>query len=132
GEQLDLARAVHGDEPPSGFVDGLADGEQAVIAEDGVFVRADAAGDAAAFENFFDDAGEILENDVIFVKRASILRERIEQAADGGPRFTVERVSVGGRNDIGARGVDARVDGEGCEIDFRAAFDDIASVIHEN
>jgi len=24
------------------------------------------------------------------------------------------------------------VDGEGCEIDFRAAFDDIASVIHEN
>jgi len=132
GEQLGLARAVHGDEPPSGFVDRVADSEQSVIAEDGGLLGAEGAGDAVAFGSFLDDAGEILENDVILVKCASVLGERIEQAAEGGPRFTVERVSVGGRNDIGARGVDARVDGEGCEIDFRAAFDDIASVIHEN
>jgi hypothetical protein len=132
GEQLGLARAVHGDEPPSGFVHGMADSEQAVIAEDGGFLRAEGAGDAVAFGGFFDDAGEILENDVIFVKRASILGERIEQAAEGGPRFTVERVGVSGSHHVGAGGVDARVNGEGGEIDFRAAFDDIASVIYEN
>jgi hypothetical protein len=132
GEQLGLARTVHGDEPPGGFVHGMADGEQAVIAKDGGLLRAEGAGDAVAFGGFLDDAGEILKDDVIFVKRASILRERIEQAAEGGPRFTVERVGVGGGDDVGASGVDARVDGEGGEIDFRAAFDDSACVIYKN
>jgi hypothetical protein len=132
GEQLGLAGAVHGDEPPGGFVDGMADGEQAVIAEDGGFLRAEGSGDAIAFGGFLDDAGVILENDVIFVKRASILGERIEQAAEGGPRFAVQGVGVRGGNDVGARGVNTRVNGEGGEIDFRTAFDDSASVIYKN
>jgi hypothetical protein len=132
GKQLGLARAVHGDEPPGGFVDGMADSEQAVIAEDGGFLRAEGAGDAVAFGSFLNDTGEILENDVILVKCASILGKRIEQAAERGPRFTVERVGVSGGDDVLAGGVDARVDGESGEIDFRAAFDDIASVIYEN
>jgi hypothetical protein len=132
GEQLSLAGTVHGDEPPGGFVDGVADGQQAVIAEDGGFLCAKGAGDAVAFGSFLDDAGVILENDVIFVERAGILRERIEQAAQGGPRFSVERVSVSGGDHVRARGVNARVNGEGGEIDFRTAFDDSASVIHKN
>jgi len=132
GEQLGLARAVHGDEPPRGFFDGVTDGEQTVIAKDGSLLCAEGAGDAVAFGSFLDDTGELLENDVIFVKRASILRERIEQAAEGRPRFAIERVGVGSGNDIWARGVNARVNGEGSEIDFRTAFDDIASMIYEN
>jgi hypothetical protein len=132
GEQLGLAGAVHGDEPPSGFINGVADGEQAVIAEDGGFLRAEGTGDAVAFGGFLDDAGVIFENDVIFVKRASVLGKRIKQAAEGGPRLTVERVSVGGGDHVRARGVYARVNGEGGEIDFRMAFNDSASVIYKN
>src|SRR6266849_479896 len=55
GEQLGLAGAVHGDEPPGGFVHGVADGEQAVIAEDGGLLRTEGAGDAIAFGSFLDN-----------------------------------------------------------------------------
>src|SRR5437899_9786909 len=34
GHELRLARAIHGDEPPGGLVDAVADGEQAVVAQD--------------------------------------------------------------------------------------------------
>ena len=91
-----------------------------------------AVGDAVALGGFLDNAGEILKDDVIFVKRASILGDRIEQASEGGPRFAVEGVSVGGGDHVRARGVYARVNGESGEIDFRAAFDDSASVIYKN
>src|SRR5260370_33794346 len=39
---------------------------------------------------------------------------------------------VRGGNHVRACGVNARVDGEGGEIDFRAAFDDVSGVIHQN
>ncbi len=132
GEQLGVARAVHGDEPPGRFVDRVANGEQAVIAKDGRLLRAEGASNAVAFGSFLDNPRIIVEDDMIFIKSASILRERIEQATECGPRFTVERVGVGGGNHVGTRGVDARVNGKGGEIDFRGAFDDIATVIHKD
>ena len=89
-------------------------------------------GDTFAFGSFFNDDDVIVEHNVVFVKRASVLRERIERAPEGGPRFAVQRMRVRGGNNVRAGGVNPRVDGEGGEIDFRAAFDDIASVIHKN
>src|SRR5215469_11630745 len=80
-EQLRLAGAVHCDEPPGGFVDGVANGKQTVIAEDGRFPGAQSAGDAIALGSFFDHAAVIIEHHVIFVKCASILGERVEPAA---------------------------------------------------
>jgi len=121
GEQLRLAGAVHGNEPPGGFVDAVADGEQAVIAEDGGFFRSERAGDAVTFGSFLDDAAVIFKDHVILVKRASILRERIEQAAERGPGLAVQRMGVRGCDHVRAGGVNARVNGEGGEIDFRAA-----------
>src|SRR5712692_3126001 len=132
GEQLRLAGAVHSDKPPGRFVHGVADGEQAVIAEDGGFLRAEGAGDAVAFGGLFDNPRIIVEHDMILIKSASILRERVKQAAEGRPRFAVRRMRVRGSDHFGTRGVYARVNGEGGEIDFRAAFDDSASVIHKN
>lgn len=41
GEELDLARALHGDEEPGGFVDGAPDGEQAVVLQDDGFAVAE-------------------------------------------------------------------------------------------
>src|SRR5260370_31721588 len=54
GEQLGLAGAVHGGEPPSGLVDTGADWEQAVIAEGGGLLRTGGRGGAAAFGSFLD------------------------------------------------------------------------------
>jgi len=77
-QQLSLTAAIHGDEPPGGLFDAVADGEQAVILENGGFALAEGLGDTLAFRCFVDDAGEIGENGVVFVKRASILRDGIE------------------------------------------------------
>ncbi len=107
GEQLRLAGAVHGDEPPGGFVDGLPNRQKAMIAEDGGFFVAQRFGDAVAFIRAIDDAGVIVKHDVIFVERAGILRERIEQPSERGPRFAIERMGMRGGDDIGARFVNS-------------------------
>jgi len=77
-EQLRLAGTVHRDKPPGGLVDGVAYGQKAVIAQNRGFLRAEGAGDAVAFRSFFNNSGVIVEHDVIIVKCASVLRERIE------------------------------------------------------
>src|SRR5882724_10500755 len=48
GQQLRLATAVHGDEPPCRFLDALADGEQSVIPQNRRFVLAESLRDARA------------------------------------------------------------------------------------
>jgi hypothetical protein len=49
GQQLGLATAVHGDEPPRGFLYAVAHSKQAVILEDGGFTLAEGFRDALAF-----------------------------------------------------------------------------------
>src|SRR5215470_16641378 len=88
-EQLRLARAIHGNEPPCSFVNGVPDGKQAMIAENGGFLPANSAGDAIAFGGLLDNSSVIVEDDVIFVERTGVLCERIESAAKRGPRFAV-------------------------------------------
>ena len=48
GEQLRLAGALHRDEPPGRLVDGVPDGEQAVVRQDGGLAAAEGVGDALA------------------------------------------------------------------------------------
>ena len=126
GEQLRLARTVHGDEPPSGFVDGVANGKQAVIAEDDGFLGTKSVGDVIALRSFFDDAAVIIEHHVIFVKGAGILGERVEPAAKRRPRFAIKRMGVGGGNHVWPGSVNAGMNRKSCEIDLRTAFDDFA------
>jgi hypothetical protein len=61
GEQLRLATAVHGDEPPRGFFDAVADGEQSVVAQDCGFALAESLRDALAFRRFANHSCEIRE-----------------------------------------------------------------------
>lgn len=82
GEKLRLAGTVHSDEPPGRFLNGVANSQEAVIPQDGRFLPAKSAGDAVAFRSFLDDAGVIVEDRMIFIKRASVLRERIQSAAE--------------------------------------------------
>ena len=80
-QKLRLATAVHGDEPPGRFVDSFAHGEQPVIAQNRCLARTKRARDSFAFAGIVDDACEVVEDRVILKKRASILRDGIEQAA---------------------------------------------------
>ena len=132
GEKLRLTGAVHGDEPPGSFVNGVANGEQAVIPQDGRFFGAKSASDAVTFGSFLHDAGVIVEDRVIFIKRASVLRQRIQAAAKRRPGLAVERMRMRGGDNIGARSVNAGVNRKRGEIDFRVAFDNFAGVIHQN
>lgn len=131
-KKLRLARAVHSNEPPGGFVDGVADGEQAVISQDDRLLGSESSSDTVTFGSFFNDAGVIVEDRVIFVEGAGILRERIEAAAERGPRLAVKRMRVRGCDHVGAGGVNARVNGKRGKIHFRVAFDHSTGVIHED
>src|SRR5215831_14227920 len=57
GKELRLARAVHGDEPPGCFVDAVANGEQAVIPQDGGLFGPESASDPVAFGSLLNNAG---------------------------------------------------------------------------
>lgn len=131
-EKLRLAGAVHGDEPPGSFVNAVANGKKAVIPQDGCLFGAKSASDSVAFGSVLDNAGVIIEDRMIFVKRTGILCDRIQAAAEGRPRFAVKRMRVRCGDNVGARGVNARVNGKRGEIDFGVAFDNRAGVIHQN
>ena len=129
---MGLATAIHRDEPPGGFFNALAHREQAVILENGRFALAEGLGDALAFGCFVDDAGKIGENGMVFVKRAGVLRDGIEQASQRRPGFSVHRMGVRSGNHIGTGAMHAGMNGEGCSIHRVFSFDDFAVMIYEN
>ena len=49
-----MATAIHCDEPPGGFIDGVADGEQSVILKDDSLAVPEAGRDAISFRCFGD------------------------------------------------------------------------------
>ena len=108
----------------------VADGEQAVVAQDRGLVVAEGVGDALALLGIVDhDAGVVVEQDVVLEEDARVLGERIERAAEGRERLAVHGVGVGGGDDVGSGGVDLRVDGERRLVDRPVALDDLALVV---
>src|SRR6267142_4221140 len=86
-EKLRLATAVHGDEPPRRFLDGLSDGEQSMIPQNRCLMFPESLRDARALRRFVDHAGKVREQSVVLVKRAGVLRDGIEQPPERRPRF---------------------------------------------
>ena len=80
---------------------------------------------------FEHGARVVVEDGVVAVEGAGVLRQRIERAAQRRPRLAVRRVAVGGRHDVGAGGVDLRVDHERRRVQRPVALDDLALVVHE-
>ena len=74
-------RALHRDERPHRRVDGVADGEQPVVAEDDRLGVAERGSDALALLEVEHDAGEVVEQGVVLEERARVLRDRVEEAA---------------------------------------------------
>ena len=90
-----------------------------------------ALGDALALLEVEDDARVVVEQRVVLVERAHVLGDRIEQPPERRPRLAVDRVRVGRRDDVGARGMDLAVDRERGPFP-RAPLDDVALVVDED
>ena len=106
-------RALHGDVQPGRLVDGVADGEDAVVAQDGRLVVAEGVGDALALLDVDHDAGVVVEEAVVLEEGAGVLGDRVEQATERRPGPPALAVGVGGGLHVGPGGVHLRVDGEG-------------------
>ena len=63
--------------------------------------------DALALVGVEHDAGVVVEQRVVVVERARVLRERVEEPAERRPRLAVHRVRVRGGDDVGAGRVHA-------------------------
>ena len=74
----------------------VADGEQAVVAQDGRLVVAEGVGDALALLDVEHDAGVVVEQAVVLEEDAGVLGERVEQAGRA-PRTPCRRPSGSGR-----------------------------------
>src|SRR5262249_39822748 len=70
GQQLRIATAIHGDEPPGRLFDRVTDRQQAVVSEDHRLAVAERGRDAPALARIEYYAGVVLEHRVIFEKRA--------------------------------------------------------------
>ena len=75
-------------------------------------VGAEGVGDALALADVEHDAGVVVEDGVVLVEGARVLRERIEQLAEAGERLAVDAVAVRGGDHVGSGPVDGGVDGE--------------------
>ena len=129
---LSVATAIHGDEPPSGFVDGLADREEAVILQDSRFAIAESGGNAIGFVDLRYETSIGAEQGMVFIESTSVLGDGIEEAAERGPRFPIHRMSMGRANHVGTSRVHAGVDGEGRAIDQMVARDDVTAFVNKD
>src|ERR1700735_1119451 len=131
-EQLSLATAVHSDEPPRGFLDGLTDSDQSMIPQNRGLILSEGLGDSLALRGFVNHASELGEQSVIFIERAGILGDGIEQTSERGPRFSIQRMRVCSGNHIGTSSVHSRMDGKRCAIDGVFCLYNFAVMIHQN
>src|SRR5690242_15676547 len=132
GEQLRLAAPVQGDEPPDGFIHGVADGQRSVVAEDDGLAVAERLRDAFAFARLVHHAGKILEYRVVLKERAGVLRERVEQASERRPSLAIEGMGVRRGDNVGPRAMNLRVNGKRRRVHRMLAFNHFALVIHQN
>ena len=80
--QLRLAALVHAEEPERSGLHRVADGEQAVVAQDDGFALTEHRADAVAFRGVEHYAVVVLEDGVVFVEGARVLRDRVELLAE--------------------------------------------------
>jgi hypothetical protein len=83
GQQLGLAGAFHGDEPPHRFVHRLTNGDVAVVLMDDGLVAAECIGDGLARVEFEGNRSPALgAQAVVLVEAAGILRDGVEQTTE--------------------------------------------------
>ena len=121
--QLRLAGAIHRDEEPGRFVYRAAYRQQAVILQNGCFMRAQGLCNPIAFAGVIHYTGIVGKQAVVLIECAGILRQRVQQAAQRRPSLPVKRVRMRRRDHVGPRHMNARVYGKGRLVDRAISFD---------
>lgn len=117
GEQLRLTGVFERGEQERRLVDGGADGQQAVVAQDAGFVgRAERLGDEFAFGGREHRAAVRVVHRVGVVEFACVLRQHLDRLAEARPRFAVDRVCVAHGVHVRPRLVHRAVDQEACRV----------------
>ena len=78
-----------------------------MVAEDHCLVTSERRADPLALGRVEHDAGVVVEDRMVLVEGARILRERIEQHAERRECLAVQRVRVGRSDDVRARMMNA-------------------------
>src|SRR6202790_5596570 len=132
GEQLRLATSVHGDEPPGCLLYGFAYGDQPVILQARRLVRTEGFRYPLALRRFVHDTGEVREQSMVLVKRASILRKGIEHPPECRPRFPAHRMRVRCGNNVRACSVYLRMNRKRSSIYWMLGLDHLAMIGQQN
>ncbi|KJR90047.1 uncharacterized protein SPSK_06589 [Sporothrix schenckii 1099-18] len=128
-----MACLVEGQEPESGLVDAVANGQQAVVLQDdGFVVRAQDSRDSSSFLPIEDNATKLVVHGMALVETEGILRNHVQWPPKGTKCLAVDGVRVAGGMHVRPRLVDFRVDGKRGGIDGLAALDDDAVFVDEN
>jgi len=131
-EELALAAALQGDEPEGGCIHALAHGEQAVVLVDGGLALQEVVGEGMAGRLLQHHLAAIgLDQAVVVVEGAAVLRDRIEPLAQAGEGLAVGRMGMGRGDHLGTTGVDGGMQHEGGPIDRPIADHHLTGVIHE-
>ena len=91
-EQLGLAAALHGHEPEQRLIDGVADGDEAVVGEHGGLVATHRVGDAPTLLDVVGDASVAVVEAVVVEEDAGVLGDGPQAAAEARERLAVNRV----------------------------------------
>ena len=80
-----MAAPFHRHEPPHCFINRAADRNQAVVSQDCRLVRSERFRDPVAFAGLGNEYARVVEENMILVEGAGVLRDRVEDPADRGP-----------------------------------------------
>jgi hypothetical protein len=110
----------------------MAHGQKSMIAQNRGFAGSQRLRDTLAFRGFVHHSGKIGEQSVIFIERAGILGDRIEQSPQRRPRFSVHRMRVGRRHHVRPRGVHLRMNRERRAVHRIFSFHDLAAMVYQD
>ena len=133
GEELGLARVLEAEEQERGLVDGVANGERAVVLQDaGLVGRAQRLGDEFTLCAGQHDAAVRVVHRVGVVELAGILCQHLQWFAEHAPCLAVDGVCVADGDNVGPRLVHLAVDEEACGIGWSRAVSahDLALQVH--
>lgn len=134
GHELCMATLLHAQEPEDRFLNGLADSQKTVVDEQSSLLVPEALGDILTLLFRQDNTVEALIKDMVVVKSAAVLCDRVQLTAQSTEGAAMDRVRVGSSDHIRAGMVDGGVDHEcsGVEEANGAASNNIAGVVDLN
>lgn len=131
-QQLGMAGLVEADEPEGGGVDGLGDGEQAVVLQDDGLAVAEGLRDALPFLAVQHDAAEVVVDRVRLPEPQRVLRHHVQLPPEHAERLPVHRVRVARRVHVRSCLVDLRVDRKCRRVDRLVSDHHFPFFVHQD